>query len=166
MSDLGIRRYALSCGLLTLPILAWNLAFMRLLPHPLSSEEFWRDIPRHLALGENATRLITVVWPFLMPLDITTSSQRRGLVVFVVGVSLYVLSWVALILYPQARWSTSWAGFLAPAYTPLVWLIGLGIMGRRLYWPVPYRWWAYVGMAGVFVAFHVTHAALVYRRTR
>jgi hypothetical protein len=164
MSRTGVSRYVLSCGLLTVPILVWNIAFTRFLPPPLSSEEFWRDIPRLLAVGENATRLIVVGWPFLMPLEISTTSQRRGLLLFVVGVSLYCLSWVVLSLLPQSRWSLGWVGFLAPAYTPLSWLVGLGLMGRKLYWPVPYRWWAYVGVAGVFVALHVTHAAIVYRR--
>lgn len=161
---MGIARYVRSCGLLTVPILAWNLAFTRFLPPPLSPDEFWRDIPRLLALAENATRLVVVGWPFLMPLELSTAMQRRGLLLFAVGASLYFLSWVVLILFPQSGWSMSWAGFLAPACTPLIWLVGLGLMGRRFYWPVPYRWWAYVAVACVFVALHVTHAAIVYGR--
>ena len=62
-------------------------------------------------------------------------------------------------------WSTSRAGFLAPAYTPLLWLIGLGLTGGRLYGPVPFKPWIYLVLACVFVAVHVTHAHLVYTRT-
>jgi hypothetical protein len=68
------------------------------------------------------------------------------------------------MIFPQSRWSTSWLGFLAPAYTPLIWLTGLGLTGRRFYWPWPYRWWLYVGLACGFVALHVTHASIVYAR--
>ena len=58
----------------------------------------------------------------------------------------------------------SWMGFLAPAYTPFIWLTALGLIGRRLYWPWPYRWWVHMGLACGFVAFHVTQAILVYER--
>ena len=56
-------------------------------------------------------------------------------------------------------------GFVAPAYTPIVWLIGLGLIGRRLYVPSPFKPWMYVVLACGFVAFHVTHAHLVYTWT-
>ena len=117
-----------------------------------------------VSYGENLLRLIILILPFLMPLELTTVSQQRGLKVFVAGMILYFLSWLALILFPQSRWSQSWTGFLAPAYTPLVWLAGLGLIGRRLYWPGPYRWWMYLWLATGFTAFHVAHASIVYAR--
>jgi hypothetical protein len=80
-----------------------------------------------------------MVLPFLMPLEMVTVAQRRGVWLFVVGTLLYVLTWVPLMIAPQSRWSTSWLGFVAPAYTPIVWLTGLGQIGRRLYVPSPFR---------------------------
>ena len=137
-------------------------------PYPSSSwcesKEFWRDIPPLVAYGENSLRLAVVLPPFLMPLEVATVAQRRGLLLFVVGTVLYFLAWVALMIFPQSRWSTSQLGFLAPAYTPLVWLAGVGLIGRRLYWPSPYRWWVYIGLACGFVVLHVTHASILYSR--
>jgi hypothetical protein len=43
-------------------------------------------------------------------------------------------------------------------------LTGLGLIGRRLYVPSPYRRWMYVALACGFVAFHVTHTSTVYTR--
>lgn len=37
------------------------------------------------------------------------------------------------MVVPQSAWSMSRAGFLASAHTPLVWLVGLGLTGGRLY---------------------------------
>jgi hypothetical protein len=71
---------------------------------------------------------------------------------------------VPLMIAPESPWSTSWLGFVAPAYTPLVWLTGLGLIGRRLYVPSPYRRRMYVALACGFVAFHVTHTSIVYAR--
>jgi hypothetical protein len=85
MSETGWLRYVVSCGLLTLPILVWNVIFARFVPPPLASPEFERDIPLLLACGENALRIVVIVLPFLMPLEVATVGQRRGLSLFVVG---------------------------------------------------------------------------------
>ena len=164
MSDTGLVRYLLSCGVLTVPIVVWNLALTRFLPPALASHEFSRDIPALVTYGENTLRVVVMVLPFLMPLEVATVGQRRGVLLFVVGTIVYFLSWVPLMIVPQTPWSTSWLGFVAPAYTPLVWLVGLGLIGRRFYLPSPFRWWMYVGLACGFVALHVTHTSIVYAR--
>ncbi len=117
-----------------------------------------------MTYGENTLRVVVMVLPFVMPLEIVTVGQRRGLLLFVVGTALYVLAWIPLMIAPESGWSTSWLGFVAPAYTPLLWLIGLGLIGRRLYVQSPYRRWMYIALASGFVAFHVTHTSIVYTR--
>jgi len=164
MINTGWLRYAWSCGLLTLPILLWNVIFAGFLPPPLRPPEFDRGIPTLVVFAENALRGVVMVLPFLMPLELTTAGQRRGLALYVVGSLLYFASWAPLMIAPQSPWSVSWLGFVAPAYTPLVWLAGLSLMGRRLYVPSPFRWWMYVGLACAFVTFHVSHASIVYAR--
>ena len=164
MRDTGLARYVLSCGVLTVPILVWNVVCTRFLPPALASNEFARDIPPLVTYGENMFRIAVMVLPFLMPLEVATGGQRRGLLLFAAGTLVYVLAWVPLMIAPQSQWSTGWLGFVAPAYTPIVWLTGLGLIGRRLYVPSPYRRWMYVALACGFVAFHVTHTSIVYAR--
>ena len=120
MRETGLARYVWSCGVLTVPILVWNVVCTRFLPPALASTEFSRDIPHFVAYGENMLRIVVMVLPFLMPLEVATGGQRRGLLLFAVGTLLYFLAWVPLMLLPQSRWSTSWLGFVAPAYTPLL----------------------------------------------
>jgi hypothetical protein len=164
MRETGLARYLLSCGVLTVPILAWNVVFTRFLPPALASNEFSRDIPPLVTYGENTLRVVVMVLPFLMPLDVVTIGQRRGIVLFVVGMTLYFLAWVPLMIVPQSWWSTSWPGFVAPAYVPLIWLAGLGFTSRGLYRAWPFKPWVYVGLACVFVVFHVTHTSIVFAR--
>jgi len=130
----------------------------------LASNEFSRDIPPLVTYGENTLRIVVMVLPFLIPLEVTTGGQRRGLLLLAVGTVFYMLAWVPLMIAPESPGSTScsWLGFVAPAYTPIVWLTGLGLVGRRLYVPSPYRRWMYVALACGFVAFHVTHTSIVY----
>ena len=165
MSETGLVRYVVSCGVLTVPIVVWNLALTRFLPPALASLEFSRDIPPLVTYGENTLRIAVMVVPFLMPLEVATVGQRRGLLLFAVGTIVYFVSWIPLMIMPHSAWSTSWLGFVAPAYTPLVWLAGLGLIGRRFYLPSPFTWWMYGGLACGFVAFHATHTSIVYART-
>jgi hypothetical protein len=165
MRNLSLRRYALSCGLLLLPIFIWNAMFTRFLPSALAMAEFWRDIPPPLGYLENSLRLLVSVLPFLMPLELASVLQRRGLVVYVVGTALYFSAWAALMIAPRSPWATGPAGFLAPAYTPVMWLLGVALLGQRLYWGRFYRWWMFLFPAAGFVAAHVGHTALVYART-
>lgn len=160
-----LRTYGKSCGLLLLPIFVWNLALTPSLPAPWGTDEFQRDIPLMLSVAENATRWMVLGMPFLMPLEVMTVRERRGLLAFGVGVGLYCVSWVALIAAPNSAWAMSAIGALAPAYTPAVWLGALAVLGRRLYWGRWYRWWMYLLPTAGFLAAHIAHAAIVYART-
>lgn len=160
----ALRPYLLSCGLLTIPILVWNIAFTRYLPPPLAPAVFWRDIPRGIVIGENVFRTLVSVLPFFMPLTQDPRRRHEGLAWFGIGVSIYFVSWLLLILLPASHWSTSAVGLLAPAYTPLVWLGALGMLGPRLAVPVYWRPWLYWLLALAFLVFHLTHAALVVGR--
>ena len=75
-----------------------------------------------------------------MPLEVATVGQRRGLRLFVIGT-------------------------LAPAYTSLIWLAGIGLIGRSRDGVWPFKPWVYVGLACAFVAVHLAHASIVYART-
>lgn len=160
----ALQRYLWSCGLLLLPIFAWNAALTPYLPGAWAAGNFWRNIPPSLTLVENASRIFVVALPFLMPLDLGSRAQRRALALFGAGLPLYFASWAPILLAPNSLWSTSAWGFLAPAYTPAIWLTPLALIGRRLFWGAWYRWWMYLGPVTVFIAAHVSHAALVYQR--
>ena len=164
--SLGLRSYSLSCGLLLLPIFLGNLAFAPFLPSRLSMKEFWRDIPSSLGFLENALRAAVSILPFVMPLELKSVGQRRGLLVYGIGAAFYFCAWAAVILAPNSTWSAGPAGFLAPAYTPLIWLVGIAMLGQRLYWGRWYRWWMFLVPTAGFVAAHVSHTWLVYARTR
>ena len=144
--------------------MAWNVVFASKLPRGFSPEFFEKDIPAFITNGENFFRLVIFVLPLLMPLQISTQSQKIGLGLYIVGTLIYFLSWVMQMYFPQSGWSMSAWGFLAPAYTPLIWLIGIGLMGSSLYFPSPYKVWMYMAVSALFLGFHVLHTALVYSR--
>ena len=164
MSIQLVRKYLVTCGLLLLPVFIWNAALMSLLPPVYLPDEFWRDIPDVIGTAENLMRLLVFTLPFLMPLSIASTRQRIGLGIFIAGNLVYFASWLALIVAPGSMWSHSAFGFLAPAYTPLIWFAGLALLSHRLFWGSFYRWWMYFVLCCLFLAVHITHAVIVYIR--
>jgi hypothetical protein len=158
-------RHLVSCFWLIVPALALDAVYAGSLPPPLSAEEMGRDIPLALSVPENVLRAAVVLLPLMMPLEARSPRQRAGLALHALGLAAYAASWAALILAPRSAWSTSFAGLLAPAYTPALWLTGIALVGERTYFErVPYRPWMYVVVSLAFVAFHVAHTALVVLR--
>lgn len=159
-----ILQYALNCFILLIPIFLWNIFFATSLPRGYSIEFFWKDIPPIVGTTENILRIIAFFLPLLMPLTIKTTSQKIGLGIYLAGVAIYFLSWIMQIYYPDSAWSSSLFGFLAPAYTTIIWLIGIGLIGNKLFIKIPYHPIIYIAISAVFVFVHTTHAYIVYTR--
>jgi hypothetical protein len=157
-----ILNYILNCMWLLLPIMAWNWFLANKLPRAYAAEIFDHNIPSFIVNGENIFRAIVFILPLFMPLRIVTQTQKLGLGLYIAGTLIYFLSWLAQIYFPQSAWSLSAFGFLAPAYTPLIWLTGIGLIGSTLYFPSPYRSWMYSITAIIFIGFHLSHAITVY----
>jgi hypothetical protein len=101
----------------------------------------------------------------LMLLKISGIKQKGGLLLYVAGVLLYFAAWIVLMYLPNTAWSNSILGLLAPAYTPLFWLIGSGFIGNSLFFNILYRRWLYFLLVIVFLIFHNWHTYLIYFRT-
>lgn len=160
-----IKKYLFNCFLLTLPIMIWNIVLTEELPPDFQPEIFWKDIPEFLTYGENISRTVVFMLSLLMPLSILTITQKKGLFMYIGGAILYFASWLALIYFPNSRWSNNIIGFMAPAFTPLLWLIGIGLIGNSFYFKLPYRRWFFISISILFLVFHNFHALTIYYRT-
>ena len=160
----NILSYLLNCFLLIIPILLWNVLFASSLPKGYALEFFWKDIPPYIGTVENVLRLMVILLPLLMPLGIKSESQKIGLAIFVIGVLLYFSSWLVQIYFPESAWSKSVFGFMAPAYTTMIWFIGIGLVGETLFVKIPYHPMVYIGIAAGFVVFLSLHSYIIYTR--
>jgi hypothetical protein len=50
---------------------------------------------------------------------------------------------------------SSLIGSTATAWTPLLWLVGIGLVGDSFYFSIPYKPWFYILPSIIFVAFHL-----------
>ena len=137
---------------------------MTSLPRGYSRELFEIDIPPIIGTTENILRIIVFFLPLLMQLAIKIASQKIGLGIYLAGLTIYFLSWIMQIHYPYSTWSSSLFGFMAPAYTTIIWLVGIGLIGNKLFIKIPYKPIIYIAISAVFVFVHTTHAYIVYLR--
>jgi hypothetical protein len=161
----AIKKYFFNCFLLTIPVLLWDYIFTNKLPKAFQPEIFWNNIPSFIIYGENISRVVMFIFISLMPLKVITNKQKKGMVLYVIGTLLYFMGWVILMYFPNTSWSNSVLGLLAPAYTPLFWLIGIGFIGNELYFNIPFKRWLYFLLVIIFLIFHNWHTYLIYFRT-
>jgi hypothetical protein len=161
-----ILGYACNCFWLLAPILLFNLLFTRQLPAAYQMNVFWKDIPKAISVPENLLRILVMVLPVFMRLRVSSPSQKLGFILYLAGLAIYFASWAVLITVPQCAWSTSAAGFMAPSWTPIVWLLGISLIGNELLLPgIAFKPWMYGVLSVLFLIFHNLHTATVYSRS-
>ena len=158
------RKFVFNCFLLVIPILLWNIILVNYLPPSYSSDIFWKDIPLIVAITENILRVIVLALPALMILSLKTRVQKVGFAVYIIGILLYFMSWAIVIIYPQSGWSLSLLGFMAPAYSTLLWFVGIGLIGSKVYFKIPFLSKNYILISLLFVFFHTLHTYIVFTR--
>jgi hypothetical protein len=159
-----MKRYLSNCFLLLIPIFLWNILLYDTLPEGYGADIFWQDIPSFVSYPENILRVVLFSLPFMMILSIKKRREKIGLLIYLIGVIIYFLSWVVVIVYPESTWSNSVLGFTAPAYTSLIWMIGIGLIGRSSFFKLPGLSYVYLILSIIFVAFHAGHAYIVFQR--
>ena len=85
----AVLKYLLNCFLLVVPALVVDLLLASRLPAEWQFDVFWRDIPPALAYGERISSLVVNILPVFMILRISTLRQRKGLVIYIVGMLAY-----------------------------------------------------------------------------
>lgn len=150
---------------LIIPIILWNIIFIPYLPSYYAPTSFNSDIPLWIIVGENLFRIVLFGFPLFLHVNFKLSFANRGLVVYLFGVALYFLSWLAIILSPASMWSTSLLGFSASAYTPIIWIVGLSMMVNGYYFKLHYSKWHFLLPSLVLIVFHILHTVSVYNRS-
>jgi hypothetical protein len=160
----NFSKYLVNCfWFLLLPNLI-SLFLAKYLPDSFQVYIFWNDIPPVIKLFENGLRIAVMMLPVFFPLSIATNKQRKGLFIYSIGLVLYFLSYLLLIYLPESAWSNSLIGFTAPATTPLIWFVGIGLIMNKPFFNIRYRRWVYIILAITFCVFHFMHASIIYYR--
>ncbi len=147
-----------------IPVLLWNALLVKRLPEAYGSDAFDRDIPKIVLMLENVLRMLVFLLPLCAMLNIKTSTGQIGFIIYLFGMIIYFGSWILLIKYPTTKWCKSVFGFTAPAYTPLIWLVGLSLMIDSFYFNFPFVFWYYAAPSCIFIIVHLAHSILAFRK--
>ncbi|MEA3439632.1 MAG: hypothetical protein U9R58_05055 [Chloroflexota bacterium] len=153
MSFLAKRKIHIFNGfLLILPLLAWNVIFT---PR-LTQEGFTSDanVPAWILVAETLLRIVVFVFPLFLPLNLKDGRQRIGFAVYLIGMILYVGSWIPFLISPDFAWCSTTVGILAPYLTPLIIFVGIGMIGGST---------LYIIIATAFTVFHTMHGIISFR---
>lgn len=157
-----VKYYLLSCFILLVPVLVWNFLFIAYLPEAYYIVYSAKGIPLFIKWAENLSLLSIFILALLMPLKIKTRKQKAGLAVYIIGLGIYLLAWRPLILFPAGDWSTSLMGFTSLAFTPLILLIGIGLIGKKLFYKINYHRYVFIVISFLFIFFRTWHSIMVY----
>lgn len=159
-----ISKYLTNGLLLLIPVILWNILFAGVLPKAFLPDIFWKDIPTIIATGENVMRIIVFTLPIILQLGLKDKLQWRGMYIYIAGVSIYFLSWIMQMYFPETAWSRSAIGFMAPAYTTIIWFMGIALWGKPYWDKIRYHQIIYITLAVIFVIFHSLHTYVVFSR--
>jgi hypothetical protein len=157
-------KYLINCFWLLLPPNLISLFLAKCLPEAFQANLFWNDISPAIKFFENVFRIVVMALPAFFPLVISTKLQRTGLYIYCIGLMLYLLSYVLLIYLPECYWSKWLIGFTAPATTPLIWFLGIGLIMDKPFFNIKYSKWIYMILVIAFCVFHFMHASIIYYR--
>lgn len=135
--DSKLSRIFLRNGLLlTFPPLIICAVLAGLLPKSFSMENFWKDIPAWLGIGENASRVLVFSFPLILCFGKKDKTQDIGWFVYIAGVCLYLASYLMQIFFPESAWSKSAFGFTATAWTTLAFFLGIDLVCKDSLLPI------------------------------
>ena len=151
------------CFWLWVPPLGASLSLWGQLPPAHQPEYFDLWVPPLLGLAETILKLSAIVISTLLVAGWSQPRQRLGLGLYLFGVAIYLASYLVLIRSPDGAWAQGFVGFTAPAFTPAIWIAGIGLMvshGIKL----PTRWLQIVFWvcATGFIVTHNINASMVY----
>lgn len=158
-----VKKYLLNGFLFLIPVLLWNILLADKLPREYQKEIFWNNIPKWLAFGENSLRLLIFILPVVIRVSIKSKLQITGFILYLSGIIVYFSSWLFMIFYPDSSFASSAAGFMAPAYTTLIWLCGIGLMVQQTLIKIPRITLLYILLSILFVAVHTYHTYVVFQ---
>jgi hypothetical protein len=147
--------------ILLIPVFIWNIIFTSKLPSVYTDKASKESIHSFFEYGEHFFRIVIFIIPLFIKYNILNGYT---ICIYIAGTLIYFISWLILIYLPESKWSKSTGGLLAPAYTAIIWLMGIALVSEKYYISIPYEKWHYIIPAVLFTVFHTFNTYMVLRK--
>jgi len=153
-----IIKYIYNCFLFFIPILIFNILFFKKLP-----SHYLKDISHPIIIAETIARIITIVFSIIMAINIQNKIGKIGLIIYIIGTIIYFSSYFMEIYFSNTLFGKNIIFILAPYWTSVIWLIGIGLLGNKLFINIPYHFIVYLILSIIFATIHTIHGYLCYK---
>ena len=153
-----ILKYLNNCFLLFIPILLFNILFFKKLP-----SHYLKNITHPIIIMETITRIITIAFSIIMIINIQNKIEKIGIIIYIIGIIIYFTSYFIEIYASNLLFGRNIIFILAPYWTSVIWLIGIGLVGNRLFVNIPYHFTVYSILSIIFATIHTIHGYLCYK---
>ena len=155
-----INNYKNNCFWFFIPVIIFNIIFTKYLP-----EFYLKDIHHPIVTMEPVVRITTIALSAIMTIKLDNKIGKTGLIVYIIGVLIYFCSYFMVIKIPAIAFHNNLIVLLAPYWTSVLWLIGIGLLGNKLFINIPYHYTAYIIISIVFTIIHSIHGYICFSIT-
>lgn len=152
-----INNYKNNCFWLFIPVIIFNIIFTKYLP-----EHYLRNINHNIVTIETIARIITIAFSVIMSLKLDTKTSKIGLIVYIIGILIYFCSYFIVIKFPATLFNNNIIVLLAPYWTSVLWLIGIGLLGNKLFINISFHYTVYIIISIIFTIVHSIHGYICY----
>ena len=152
-----VNNYKNNCFWFFIPIIIFNIIFTKYLP-----AYYLKNIKHPIVTLETIFRIITIAFSVIMEINIDGKTGNIGLVVYIIGVLIYFCSYFIVIKLPAISFNNNIAVLLAPYWTSVLWLTGIGLTGNKLFVNMPYHYVIYIAISIMFAILHSIHGYVCY----
>jgi len=150
-----ILKYMNNCFLLFVPILVFNVMLFKKLP-----AYYIKKINHPIVILETVIRILTIAFSIIMNANI---QNKAGLTVYICGVIIYFSSYFIEIYFSETFFAKKLVVLLAPYWTSIIWLLGIGLIGNNLFINIPYHFTFYMLLSVLFTTIHTIHGYMCYK---
>ena len=111
---------------------------------------------------ETIARITTIALSVIMSIKLDNKTGKIGLIVYIIGILVYFCSYFIVIKIPAISFHNNFIVLLAPYWTSVLWLIGIGLLGNKLFIKIPYHYTAYIIISIIFAVVHSIHGYICY----
>jgi len=152
-----INKYKNNCFWFFIPVIIFNIIFTKYLP-----EFYLRDINHTIVIMETIARILTIAFSVIMAIKLDNKIGKLGLIVYIIVILIYFFSYFIVIKIPAISYNNNLVVLLAPYWTSILWLIGIGFLGNKLFLNIPYHYIVFIIVSIVFVIIHNIHGYICY----
>jgi len=153
-----ILKYINNCFLFFIPVLLFNILFFKKLP-----SHYLKNISHPIIIMETITRIIVIAFSMIMAVNIQNKMEKTGIIIYAIGIIIYFTSYFIEIYAANSLFGRKLIFILAPYWTSVIWLIGIGLAGNRLFINIPYHFTVYLMLSVIFATIHTIHGYLCYK---